>query len=160
MSLQNEVTENSDAKSISDMEKEIEVADEPAKSIFNSLLAEIYWGYYQQHRWQLYSRTNTEGFKKDDVATWTADDFHKKISALYLQSLKNLSLLQQTKLVGFDAIISKGNVRHLRPTLFDLLAHSALEYFKNDEQDITRPAYAFEINETSAFDPAARFYSS
>jgi hypothetical protein len=160
--LQNEVTENNEPRSIADLEKETNAATEPAKSILNSLLAELYWQYYQQHRWQLYNRTNTTipiaiGIKRDDIATWTADDLHKKIGELYLRSIKNSSLLQQTKLATYDAIILKGNVRHLRPTLFDLLAHRALDYFKNDERDITKPAYAFEINQASAFDPAADF---
>jgi hypothetical protein len=159
--LGDEITENGEAKAIADMEKEITTANEPAKSILNSLSAEMYWNYYQQHRWQLYNRTNTVpiaiGIKKDDIATWTTDDLTKKISELYLQSLKNSTLLQQTRLEAYDAIIVKGNVRHLRPTLFDLLAHRALEYFKNDERDVTRPAYAFEINQAAAFDPAADF---
>ena len=155
--LQNQITENTEAKSIADIEKEISSASEPAKSVLNSVLAEMYWNYYQQHRWQLYDRTNTRSLKKDDIATWTADDFHRKISELYLQSIKNSALLQRTRLEVYDAIILKGNVRHLRPTLFDLLAHHALEYFKNDERDITRPAYAFEIDEAAAFDPAADF---
>src|SRR4029077_17771504 len=72
-------------------------------------------------------------------------------------SIKNSSLLQQTKLISYDAIILKGNVRHLRPTLFDLLTHRALDYFKNDERNITKPVYAFEINQASAFDPASDF---
>ena len=147
VSLQNGIRENSETKAIVDIEKEIVTANEPAKSILNSLLAEMYWGYYQQHRWQLYERTNTQNFKKEDIATWTVDDLHKRISELFLQSIKNSIVLQQTKLAAFDALIIKGNVRHLRPTLFDLLAHRALDYFKNDERDITRPAYAFEINE-------------
>ena len=54
-------------------------------------------------------------------------------------------------------VILKGNVRHLRPTLFDLLAIRALDYFRNDERDINKPAYAFEIDKASAFDPAADF---
>jgi hypothetical protein len=155
--LQNEVTENDDTKVIADLDKETNTTSEPARSILNSLLAELYWQYYQQHRWQLYDRTNTTGYKKDDIDTWTADDLHKKIGELYLLSIKNSSLLQQTKLNAYDAIILKGNVRHLRPTLFDLLAHRALDYFKNDERNITKPAYAFEINQASAFDPAADF---
>src|SRR6185436_8155627 len=155
--LQNEVTGNDGTKAIADLEKETIAATEPGKSILNSLLAELYWQYYQQHRWQLYNRTNTGASQKDDVATWTADDLHKKIGELYLRSIKNSSLLQQTKLAAYDAIILKGNVRHLRPTLFDLLAHRALDYFKNDERNITKPAYAFEINQASAFDPAADF---
>ncbi|HET9824331.1 MAG TPA: alpha-2-macroglobulin family protein, partial [Chitinophagaceae bacterium] len=155
--LQDQITENSEEKSIADLENETITSSEPAKSILNSLLAEMYWRYYQQRRWQLYQRTNTENFKKDDLATWTADDFHRKISGLYLQSIKNSSILQKTRLEPYDAIIVKGNVRHLRPTLFDLLAHRALDYLKNDERDIRKPAYAFEINEASAFDPAADF---
>src|SRR5690606_35650891 len=54
-------------------------------------------------------------------------------------------------------IILKGNVRHLRPTLFDLLAHRALDYFKNEERNITRPAYAFEIDDPKALAPASEF---
>ena len=117
----------------------------------------MYLNYFQQNRYKLYNRTNTINFNKKDIATWTADDLHKKIGELYLASIKNETLLQQTKLEPFDAIILKGNVRYLRPTLYDLLAHRALDYFKNDESDITRPAYAFEIKEKEAFAPANDF---
>ena len=99
-------------------------------SILKSLEAEIYQTYFNNARWQIYDRTETIQFKKDDLATWSADDFFKKIGELYLQSIKNEKLLQETKLAIYDAIIIKGNVRHLRPTLYDLLVHRALEYFK------------------------------
>ena len=155
--LQKENTENSEIKAIADMEKEIGTSNEPVTSILKSLIAEMYWNYFQQQRGRFYNRTNTKDFKKEDITTWTADDLHKKISELYLQSIKNSALLQQTRLDPYNAIIVKGNVRHLRPTLFDLLAHRALEYFKNDERDITRPAYAFAINEAAALDPAVNF---
>jgi hypothetical protein len=155
--LQNETREDSEILSIKEIEKEMAGAKEPATSILKSLLAEMYWNYFQNRRWQLYDRTKTVDFKKEDVATWDAEDFHKKIKELYLQSIKEEKLLQQTKLQPFDAIIVKGNVRHLRPTLYDLLAHRAVDYFDNDERDIKRPDYAFEINQSSAFDPAADF---
>ena len=99
----------------------------------------MYWNYFQQNRYKLYQRTNTVNFNKKDIATWTADDLHKKIGELYVASIKDENLLQQTKLEPFDAIIIKGNVRYLRPTLYDLLAHRALDYFKSDERDITQP---------------------
>lgn len=155
--LQTENREDNQAFSISEIEKEIAGSKEPVTAILNSLLAEMYWNYYQQNRWDLYNRTQTTNFKKDDIATWTADDFHKKMGDLYQASLQQEKLLQQTKLEPFDAIIIKGNVRHLRPTLFDLLAHRALNYFENDERNIAKPAYAFEIDQASAFDPAADF---
>lgn len=155
--LQTENRDENEVLSINEVEKEINFSKEPVVSILKSMLADMYWSYYQQHRWQLYDRTKTKDFKKDDIATWDAEDFHKKITELYLQSVREEKLLQQTKLELFDAIITKGNMRHLRPTLFDLLAHKALVYFQNDERDIKKPAYAFEIDQASAFDPAADF---
>lgn len=156
-SLQSETRENNDVQSIKDFEKEIESANQPSRSILQSIVAEMYLSYFNNHRYQFYNRSNTANLRKDDIATWTADDFNKKVSDLYLQSIKEEKLLQQTKLEPFDAIIIKGNVRPLRPTLFDLLAHRALDYFKSDENIITRPVYAFEINTSSAFAPAADF---
>ncbi|MBI1343848.1 MAG: alpha-2-macroglobulin [Terrimonas sp.] len=155
--LQQETREQPKIASILDIEKEIATARQPSKSILQSLLAEYYRSYYEQQRWQLYNRTETKQFKKEDIATWSAGDFHKKMAGLFLASISQEALLKNTKLEKYDAIILKGNVRHLRPTLFDLLANRALEYFKDDEQDITRPSYAFEISTAAAFDPAADF---
>ncbi len=155
--LQQENREDNIKISIREIEKEILQNKEPAVSILKSLAAELYWQYFQQYRWQLYNRTNTINFIKDDISTWTSEDFHKRISDLYLSSIEKASLLQQTKLESFNAIIVKGNVRHLRPTLYDLLAHKAITYFRNSERDIKKPAYAFEITDPKAFAPANEF---
>lgn len=150
--------EEADVKSILQLEKELLKVNEPAKSILSNLLAEAYWQYLQNNRWKFYNRTNTDTkFKKEDISTWTIDDLHQRITTLYLQSLKQENVLKQTKLEIFEPIIEKGNVRHLRPTLFDLLAHRALDYFEHDERTISKPADAFEINTASAFDPAVEF---
>ena len=159
INLQQQNREENLLRSIQDVEKEMATAKEPSASILKALLAGLYWQYFQNQRYQIYSRTNTANFNKADVATWNAEDFHKKITNLYLQSLKNEKLLKQTRLEQYDAIIIKGNVRYLRTTLFDLLAHHALDYFKNDERDIASPAFAFEINQPEAFAPATEFAS-
>lgn len=155
--LQSQIREDNEVLSIGELEKEVTGASEPLKSLLYSIIAEKYWNYYQSNRWGIYDRTATVSFKKEDIATWTAQDFFKKVSELYLLSLKNEKQLEQTSLEGLNAIIIKGNVRHLRPTLYDFLAQRALEYFSSNERDINRPAYAFEINTASAFDPAADF---
>jgi hypothetical protein len=157
ITLKQNIEEDASLKSIDTLEIEIASSKEPAKSILQSITAQMYLNYFQQNRYKLYQRTNTVGFDKKDIATWTADDLHKKIGTLYLTSINDKNLLQQTKLEPFEAIIIKGNVRYLRPTLYDLLAHRALDYFKSDEQDITRPAYAFEIKDKEAFSPANEF---
>src|SRR6185369_5639748 len=145
--LQRETREENEAIAIKDIEKEIAANKEPVVSIFKSLEAENYQTYFNNDRWQIYDRTETTQFKKDDLGSWSSGDFFKRISELYLQSIKNEKLLQETKLAPYNAIIIKGNVRHLRPTLYDLLVQRVLEYFKTDETDLDRPVYTFEIDQ-------------
>ncbi|HEY0676763.1 MAG TPA: hypothetical protein VGD17_00705 [Chitinophagaceae bacterium] len=157
INLQQNIQEKGIIEGIYDLEKETAASEEPVRSILRSILAQNYWMYFQQHRWQLYDRTTTRNFNKSDLETWSAEDFHRRISELYLQSVRSETLLQQTKLEPFDALIIKGNVRYLRPTLFDLVAHRALEYFTSNERDVNKPAYAFEISDPKAFADAASF---
>jgi uncharacterized protein YfaS (alpha-2-macroglobulin family) len=157
ITLQQTLAEDASVKSIDTLESESTMAKEPAKSILESITAQMYQNLLQQNRFRLYDRTNTVDFNKKDIATWTAGDLNQKIGELYLASIKNDALLKQTKLDPYDAIILKGNVRYLRPTLYDLLTHRALSYFNNEEPEITRPAYAFEIRDKEALAPAAQF---
>ncbi len=153
----NEQVDEAGKAGIALLEAEISTAKEPVKSILNSLLAGQYLNYFQQHRYQFYDRTQTVGFQKDDIATWSIGDFHAKIAALFLASAEDRKLLQQTGLQAYEPVIIKGNMRSLRPTLYDLLANKALDYFRNDERDIDKPAYAFEIRDDTYFSDAAAF---
>ncbi|HTE24692.1 MG2 domain-containing protein, partial [Flavitalea sp.] len=159
--LEENITENSRADGIIKLEKNLPLVKEPARSVLNNIIAEKYWRYFQENRWKFYNRTATNtDFKKDDPETWAPEDFHAAINKYYLASLKNEKQLQSTPLTPFEAILIKGNIRKLRPTLYDLLAHRALKYFKNDERTITKPAYSFEIDNESAFAPAEAFITT
>ncbi|MET7256167.1 alpha-2-macroglobulin family protein [Dyadobacter fermentans] len=155
--LQAENRENNSIASIQELEQEMASSTGPTRSILTSLVASEYYAYYQTFRWQLYNRTATVTFDKKDIATWGTEDLHQKIGALFLESIRDEAILKKIRLDVYDAIITKGNMRQLRSTLFDLLAFRALEYFSSDERNIKKPAYAFEINTASAFDPAADF---
>ncbi|MBV4357080.1 alpha-2-macroglobulin family protein [Pinibacter aurantiacus] len=156
--LEQNLNEDADIKNMQFWEKEIAQANVPAtKALLNSIAADKYNRYFQNNRWKFYNRTTTVDFKKDDPSTWSLEDLQQKTSDLYLASIKDEKLLQQTKLDVYDPILVKGNVRYLRPTLYDLLANRALEFFKTDERYVTKPAYNFEITQASAFDPAADF---
>lgn len=155
--VQIENRENNTIASIKALEKEVAEASGAGKAILTSLVASQYLSYYHTVRWQLYNRTSTVNFDKVDIATWGTGDFHRKISELFLESIRDERLLQKTPLEPYDAVIFKGNVRKLRPTLFDLLAFNALAYFSSEERNVPKPAHSFEINTASAFDPAADF---
>lgn len=140
------------------LQKEINVAtDAVQKSMLQLLLANQYADYYNQHAWQLRNRSKTAGYSKADIATWNADDFGNAITTLYEQALAPAKALQETPLSVYEPVIIKGNVRQLRPTLYDLVAHHVIDYFKNDNNYITRPAFAFEINDAAALSTADEF---
>lgn len=155
--LQEENREDNEEKAISELEAELPGSRQPVTSLLQSLLAGKYLSYLQNNRWKLYNRTQTRNFDKKDIATWDAEDFHRRIGELYLASVKEEKMLQQTRLEPYQALIRRGTEGQLRPTMYDLLVHRALDYFEDDERDIARPAYAFEIDQAGAFDPAAGF---
>ncbi len=142
---------------IARLEKELPGASIPVKALLSNTLAHQYLSYFNENRYKIYDRTAVEGADGKDFNTWTADQFEQKISALFRQSLQNPSALQNTPLDKFNAIILKGNVRHLRPTLYDLLVFDAIDYYKSSEREVNKPAYAFELDQASAFDPAADY---
>ena len=120
--------------------------------------AQLFQSYKENHRYQLYNRTALAEEKGNDVTTWSITKLNEKISSLYKASLKNETVLKATDLKGYDVIIEKGkNTRQLRPTLYDFLAHRALDYFMNTENDVSTPAYKFIINEAVAFAPVKEF---
>lgn len=155
--LQRELREEATASSIKELEAELAGAKEPVASLLKSMLAGQYRQLFEELRWKLYDRTATTAFVKEDPLTWSADDFGAVISRLYLQSLAAEELLKKTTLAAYDPILIKGNSRHLRPTLYDLLAQEALEYFKSGNQNGHRPEQSFEITDSIAFAPAAVF---
>lgn len=142
---------------IQTLEKAADSSAQPTRSILQNLTATAYWNYLQENRDRFYDRTNTIGFVKKDIATWTIADFREKIGQLYLASLKEERLLSKVRVDDYAPIVIRGNVPRLRPSLFDLLAHSALGYFTNTEEDIDLPANVFVIDDPAAFDDAEVF---
>ncbi len=154
----NMVEEDSHENNIFFVDTLIAKAKAPAKNILQSMHAEMFWQYLQNNRWKFYSRTKLAEEKSKDITTWSIDKLNATISKLYTASLQNDNLLKSTKLDGLDAIIIKGeNTRQLRPTLYDFLTHRALEFFMNDEETVTKPAYQFKIDDAVAFAKADDF---
>ncbi len=150
-SLEAQFTEENIDSNMAVFEQEINKTHQPAnKALLMSLMAEKYLNYLNQQRWQIYNRTKTVNFKKSEIGTWTVDDLHQAITFWYLQSLKEAAVLQSIRVEKYDAILNEYTKNYYRPTLFDLLAHRALSYFKSDETYITKPAYKFIIDQVQA----------
>lgn len=128
------------------------------RAILQSMRAELLYHYLDNNRSRLYSRTAIEGDTAADISTWTLDRLNKEIAAAYTTSLKDAELLKKVNIKDYEVIIEKGkNSDQLRPTLYDLLAHRALDYFKSGEYNYRQAAKQFELLDPAAFAPAATF---
>lgn len=144
---------------VNDFRKQIENSEFPTKHILESVLANMFWQYFNQNRYQFYNRTKTaEKVSVDDFRTWDLQTLFDEIHLHFQNSLKNGLMLQQEPLKKYSVLLeeAKGS-KTFRPTLFDFLNHQALDFYKTNESHITKPAYRFEIDNPKFLGDAKMF---
>ncbi len=143
---------------VRDLEKEIAAADQPGKAVLTSMMAELYWNYYQMNRWRIHDRSEVNDAADADFRTWNPGQFFDTTKALYVASLAPAEILQSVPVDTYDAILIKQSESgKYRPTLYDILAHRALDFFRNDQADLPVPQADFELEGLEALTPAADF---
>ncbi len=158
MSLLSDFQEDFMDSVIMDTRQEILQAGFPDRQILYSIQSELYWRYYTMNRHLILGRTATAGFQKDDMRTWDLQTFVTEIITNYEKSLEDSENLRQIPLKTFDAIlvVAKDSKKY-RPTLYDFLAHRAVDFFMNEETGLTEPVYKFAIASPDYFSPARDF---
>lgn len=161
MKYRNMVEEDNRENNVFFLDTLIAKTKAPAKNILQSMQAELFNNYKEQNRWKFYDRSPLTVETSTDISTWSIEKLVATTAALYKASLQNEALLKNTKLDGLDAIIQKGkNTRQLRPTLYDFLAHRALDFLMNEENDVINPAYKFIMNDERIFAPVNVFVNA
>lgn len=160
ISLKSSFEEDFLKKSIDELKSEISTAGEPSKQILSSILAELYWRYYQDNRWKFQERTNfaSQNYVSEDIDTWDMKTLVINVLNYYSSSLQNEGLLKSTSLIQYSAILEeeKGS-RDYRPTLYDFLVHRAIDFYMNEEPGLIRPAERFEVDDPKFFSSARVF---
>lgn len=157
MKFSKEIEENASEKSITYLNEELKGANYPLKPLLHSILGQVYWNYYQAHRWQYNKRTPTS-ISNDDPTTWDMKTIFSKAHQQYQLSLQNPEKLKQTAIDMYDVVlIEQKDTRKFRPTLYDFLAYRAIDFYRNEEVDIIKPAYKFELKEDLYFQPYEAF---
>lgn len=150
--------ENSLKKTIEKLNSEISTSTFPTKQILHSMLAQVYWKYYQTNRYKFHDRSETINIKLKDIDTWDLKKIVTEVINNYTASLENSSKLKKEPLNIYDAILElQGGSKKFRPTLYDFLAHRAVDFFMNDETSLSRPADKFELDKDEYFDAANKF---
>ncbi len=145
--FENYKEENALQKTIDRLAKEATESTFPVKPVLHSIVAEAYWNYYLNNRWQIQQRSKL-AVKGNDLATWDLSAISMACIKNYLASLTAADSLKIVKTDFYEPIITAGNLdsRKLRPTLYDFLLHRATDFFKNTEANVNRPAETFSMN--------------
>ena len=157
MQIKAQVELDHNEKNVTYLDSLIRKTKAPAKNILSSAKAAELEAFFNRNRWKYYNRTQLESETENDINTWSAEKMHREILAAYDASLENEALLKKTSIGAFEPVVIKGNSRNLRPTLYDLLVNRALDYLESDETMLTKPAYAFKLNDEKIFSPAKEF---
>ena len=161
-----QLEEDGFVRAIERMQVEMEQAAFPMKPILQSMIAQMYQNYLMSNRWNLQNRTTTTGIVPEDIKTWTIDQLADKAAELYWMSLENEQELLTIPVTDYAAITLNPNSNNddvientdrFRPSLFDLLAHRAIDHFKNDQTYLNRPADQFYIDDKAVFWDAKAF---
>ena len=119
----------------------------PVNCILETFLADVKWKYLKTNRWKIYRRTNLEEADSVDFRTWDIKKLSNSIRENYNNVLSKSDQLQAIPIEDYDYLLIQGDekIRHLRPTLLDVLAHRMMPFLEHTESGITQPKEQFDI---------------
>ncbi len=140
-------------------EKEIGSNQGIGLAILQSLTAQLYHQYFQMNIWQLRNRTPLPGTsgQPEDLDTWSGADFVQRIRELYLKSVSQPAL-REASVNNYTSLLTEGKSSDtLRPSLYDILAHRALDYFLDTRSDLDLSAEEYTFIDPRLFAHTRQF---
>lgn len=145
---------------VAELEEHAGSASPAASAILHSVLGDVLWSHLQANRYLYYGRTAlaSAAQRDDDILTWDLSRLVGAALSHYRASLRDADVLLATPVETYDLLlIEQPDGRRFRPTLFDLLAHRALDVFENTESGLTQPEQPFVVDAEALLVPAADF---
>ena len=159
--LESNIQGNQPAEKVNRMEAEIAKAPDEITPVLEVILAHWYWSYFQQNRWRFANRTEVDaaGESDKDFTTWDLARILTEIDRHFSEGLKAVPALQKITASDYHELLKKGTVGNTyRPTLYDVLAESAITFYSAGEQGGSKSQDAFELQtESPIFDSLQQF---
>ncbi len=144
--LEGNIQGNKAEERITRLEAEIAKLPKEAAPVLQALLADWYWQYFQQNKWRFMQRTATTEAPGKDFTTWDLPRLFAEIDKHFQGALADTKAIRSTPVSAWDALLVKGTMPDsYRPTLYDFIAHEALEFYTSGEQAAAKPQDAFEL---------------
>ena len=113
---------------VNDFKELTNTLPQPAQSIAQSLLAEIYWNYYTENRWKIFNRSHLDASTEEDITTWDLKTIAEHTRDAYLNSVSKIDILQASSIADYKEIlvsVDEENTKR-RPTLIDFVGNRAV----------------------------------
>src|ERR1035438_6696896 len=150
IALEGNIQGNKPEEKITRLEAEIAKAPKEMVPLMDTLLADWYWQYFQQNRWRFMQRTATAEQPGKDFTTWELPRLFREIDRQFQKSLTAEKILKATPIIAWNDLLQKGTMPDTyRPTLYDFIAHQALEFYTSGEQVAAKPEDAFDLSADS-----------
>ena len=159
ISLEGEIQGEKAEEKITRMRAAIEKAPAEMKPVMEAILANWFWNYFQQNQWRFMNRTQTSGAPSDDITTWDLPQILSEIDTQFQKALSQPEKLKAIPITSYDELLEKGNAPDsYRPTLYDFLAHNAIDFYASGTQAGNRKQDAFDLSaESPVFGSTAEF---
>ena len=148
--LESNIQGNKPEEKITRLGAEIAKAPKEMLPVLDTLLAHWYWQLFQENRWRFMQRTATAEPPGKDFMTWDLPRLFSEIDKQFQKALGAEAILKSTPVRAWDDLLTKGSMPDAyRPTLYDFIAHEALQFYTSGEQAVAKPQDDFELSADS-----------
>ncbi|MBO94967.1 MAG: hypothetical protein CMI32_08755 [Opitutales bacterium] len=146
INLEGAIQGNKPEEKITRMEAEMAKAPKEIVPMMNAVLANWYLQYFQRNRWRFTQRTRTAEAPSDDITTWDLPRILAEIDKQFQKTLASHAVLKKESVADYNFLLNQGSVPDsFRPTLYDFVAHDALQFYSMGEQAGSKAEDAFEL---------------
>lgn len=150
ITLESNIEGNKPEEKITRMQAETARAPEEMKPVMEAILANWYWHYFQQNRYRFIERTRTEAPPGEDFTTWDLPRILGEIDKQFGKALSHEKTLKVTPVTAFGQLLEKGALPDsYRPTMFDIIAYNALDFYSAGGQGGAKAEDAFDLSADS-----------
>ena len=142
--------EDAQDKILYDIKEAINSSTFPVDAILKSIQAGMLEQYLARNAGRIRNRSQLQdSVIGNDYKSWDATTLVFNISDLYKASLNNAESLKKISSSDFQEILTDNkSSAEYRPTLYDILAHRALAFYKVDRWDVNRPRDRFLLTDS------------
>ena len=151
--------ENADQYILKDLNQTISQLPVPSRNVLLSYKGQFLQQYYSRHRWRIKRRKEIDDPDAKDIATWSEATLQDSIRSSFEASLLNKQQLKKTPVENIAELLEPEPLnRKYKPSLYDLLAYKALDYFSDTSNfPAVKPSEEYDFDASELFGTTSQF---